>query len=164
MNDTHLFAFENDFVATLRCVPMAVRFKLDRCGIKLTLRQWSRFTTEERRSLLMRPCHTPAEADAYRLHLVALVAARSGSEATPLSAPPEPLWEQGDQTPQAVRDFALGIGVAPPSDPAWSGLTQLQRFTLLKLSRDNHDNVNFVPALREFGLAAELSSDREIAA
>ena len=32
-------------------------------------------------------------------------------------------------------------------------LTVLQRFVLLKLSRDNHDNVNFVPALREFGLA-----------
>ena len=44
MNDTQLFAFESDFVATLRCVPMAVRFKLDRCGIKLSLRQWSRFS------------------------------------------------------------------------------------------------------------------------
>jgi len=28
----------------------------------------------------------------------------------------------------------------------------LQRFTLLKLSRESHDNVNFIPALREFKL------------
>ena len=29
MNDTTLFAFEDDFVVALRCIPMAVRFKLD---------------------------------------------------------------------------------------------------------------------------------------
>ena len=31
-------------------------------------------------------------------------------------------------------------------------LSPLQRFTLVKLSRAKHDNVNFVPAMREFGL------------
>lgn len=153
MNDTHLFAFESDFVATLRCVPMAVRFKLDRCGIKLSLRQWSRFTPDDRRSLLTQVCHSLAEVNAYRLHLVALVAVRSGSEAAPLSDQPEPLWEQADTTPQAVSMFARSVGVAPPNALAWSRLSHLQRFTLIKLSRDNHDNVNFIPALREFGLA-----------
>ncbi len=54
MNDQQLFAFENDFVATLRCIPMAVRFKLDRCGIKLTLRQWSRLTHSDRTDLLIK--------------------------------------------------------------------------------------------------------------
>ena len=34
-------------------------------------------------------------------------------------------------------------------------LHQLERFVLVKLSRDHHDNLNFVPALREFGLLAE---------
>lgn len=37
------FKFEADFVDTLRCVPMIVRFKLDTVGIKLSLRAWSRF-------------------------------------------------------------------------------------------------------------------------
>ncbi|MBS0297653.1 MAG: nitrate reductase associated protein [Proteobacteria bacterium] len=153
MNDTTLFAFESDFVATLRCVPMAVRFKLDACGIKLSLRQWSRFTREDRHELLMAPCGTPAEVAAYRERLVALIAERTGQEATLLGAPPEPLWERPDTVAPAVIDFADQIGAQPPSADDWRRLTPLQRFALIKLSRDNHDNVNFVPALREFGLA-----------
>ncbi len=39
MNDTGMFDFESDFVASLRCIPMCVRFKLDLCEIKLSLRQ-----------------------------------------------------------------------------------------------------------------------------
>ena len=50
--------------------------------------------------------------------------------------------------------FAETVGVAPPGLQAWRELAELQRFVLIKLSRDNHDNVNFVPALREFGLMA----------
>ena len=66
MNDAQLFEFESDFVASLRCVPMAVRFKLDACGIKLTLRQWSRFTRGDRQDLLMAACEGPAEIEDYR--------------------------------------------------------------------------------------------------
>jgi hypothetical protein len=88
MNDTQLFAFESDFVATLRCVPMAVRFKLDHCGIKLTLRQWSRFTPEDRKRLLLAPCDTPREVEAYRSTLTELVALRSGGELRRLEEPP----------------------------------------------------------------------------
>jgi hypothetical protein len=67
---TELFAFESDFVATLRCIPMAVRFKLDLAGIKLSLRQWSRFTVADRTELLTAPCASPAEIAAYRGRLV----------------------------------------------------------------------------------------------
>ena len=77
MNDTQLFDFESDFVATLRCVPMAVRFKLDACGIKLTLRQWSRFTRQDRQDLLTAACDSPAEIGAYRAALIALIAVRA---------------------------------------------------------------------------------------
>ena len=45
------------------------------------------------------------------------------------------------------------------TDGDWNALTPLQRFTLLKLSRDSHDNINFVPALVEFGLAGEQPCD-----
>lgn len=34
------FAFESDFVDSLRCIPMVVRYKLDTCGIKLKLPEW----------------------------------------------------------------------------------------------------------------------------
>jgi hypothetical protein len=152
MNDTHLFAFESDFVATLRCVPMAVRLKLDRCEIKLSLRQWSRFTRGDRRSLLEAPCRAPAEVAAYRTCLVELIALRAREAAKPLADPPAPLWEEASAPPPVVISFARSRGVSPPSSAAWRALAELQRFALIKLTRDNHDNVNFVPAMREFGL------------
>lgn len=152
MNDTHLFAFEHDFVSNLRCVPMAVRLKLDRCAIKLSLRQWSRFTRADRQALLEAPCRTAGEVTAYRATLVALVAERAKEVAAPLAHPPLPLWEQAAKAPSVVTAFAHTVGVAPPTDAVWGGLAELQRFALIKLTRDSHDNVNFVPAMREFGL------------
>jgi hypothetical protein len=35
----------------------------------------------------------------------------------------------------------------------WRGLTVLQRFALLKLTRPGHENKNFSKAMKEFGLA-----------
>jgi hypothetical protein len=37
----------------------------------------------------------------------------------------------------------------------WASLLPLQRFALIKLSRSNHENHNFVPALQEFGLLGD---------
>lgn len=159
MRHDHLFAFESDFVATLRCVPMAVRFKLDRVGIKLTLRQWSRFTTGDRHELLIRACRSPEEQESYRARLETLVRERTGEVAKPLPTPEPPVWETADGPPAAVTIFAESAGLAAPSREAWRELPELQRFVLIKLSRDNHDNVNFVPALREFGLFE--AADRE---
>lgn len=159
MRHDHLFAFESDFVAALRCVPMAVRFKLDRIGIKLTLRQWSGFTWAERRDLLTRPCDADDERHAYRLRLVVLVRSTTGEIARPLPTPEAPLWEQ-PEAPSALVAFAAAAGVSPPSGEVWRGLAELQRFVLVKLSRDNHDNVNFIPALREFGLDADVAPAR----
>jgi len=153
MNDTQLFAFESDFVSTLRCVPMAVRFKLDRCGIKLSLRQWSRFTRDDRQALLMQPCGDDAEVEAYRTVLTALVTLRANEVAKPLAEPPCGQWDDVRQVAPVVAAYARGLGVRSPSQDEWAALTTLQRFVLIKLTRDNHDNVNFIPAMNEFGLA-----------
>ena len=153
MNDDQLFAFEDDFVTSLRCIPMAVRLKLDRSGIKLSLRQWSRFAREDRLELLETPCGAAAEVAAYRARLVELVALRAQEAAKPLPEAPQALMELAEEAPPVVISFALSVGVAPPTTRQWRGLTELQRFALIKLTRDSHDNVNFVPAMREFGLA-----------
>jgi hypothetical protein len=152
MNEIALFDFESDFVATLRCIPMAVRFKLDRVGVKLSLRQWSRLNGDERQALLLAPCQSSIELGQYRGHLVRLLNAQGQQDAAPLPPGATVEWGERDRTPDQVRSFALDAGVQAPSDTAWRRLTDLQRFALLKLSRDNHDNVNFIPALREFGL------------
>ena len=151
MSAAQLFEFESDFVDTLRCVPMAVRMKLDLCGIKLTLRQWSRLTVGDRVELLHAPCTQPQEISDFRDRLAALVERRSGEAARPLAQAACEAW-RNSTTPSAIRDYAAKLGMQAPGDQAWSSLTDLQRFALAKLARDNHDNVNFVPALREFGL------------
>ena len=46
------FDFEADFTADLRCIPMAVRRKLDLAGIKLKLQHWSELHEAERAELL----------------------------------------------------------------------------------------------------------------
>lgn len=146
-----LFAFENDFVRTLRCVPMCVRFKLDRVGVKLTLRQWSRFTLADREALRALPCETKAEVDAWRETLVALIRQRSGEAAGALPPGPAPAWT-AEKTPSEVAAFAEARGARAPTESEWRAMSRLERYVLVKLTRDKHENANFVPAMREFGL------------
>ncbi len=150
------FDFERDFVASLRCVPMAVRRKLDQVRIKLTLRQWSRLSREVREELLGLPCASNLEAESYRRRLIEVVEAVSQAPLQDLSeekAIPDPCV---DEPPTQIADFARSQGLGPIDRGAWRKLSDLQRFALVKLSRDNHDNVNFVPALREFGLLSAM--------
>lgn len=162
MTHNQLFDFESDFVATLRCIPMAVRFKLDRIGIKLSLRQWSRFTHDDRQTLLDAPCATAGEVELYYRRLADLVRLRSSEEPAPLPEPVRALWEMAGEVPPVVSAFARSSGGEGPTNQQWSGLTELQRFVLVKLTRDSHDNVNFMPAMCEFGLSLRtLPAPRE---
>ena len=149
--DTQLFRFEADFVRTLRCIPMCVRFKLDRTGVKLSLRQWSRFTLEDRERLRLTPCAAATEVRAYGDLLLQLVQARSGETPAMLPNAVEVVWN-ASTPPDAVVALARARAVALPSDEAWSALSELQRYAVVKLTRDAHENANFVPAMREFGL------------
>lgn len=160
MNDAQLFAFESDFVSTLRCIPMAVRFKLDTCAIKLSLRQWSRFTLGDRQHLLTAPCESPAEIEAYRQGLVALIALRASEPARALIEVPCEQWKDAHNVPMSVVQQAHSVGLVPPSRAQWAHLTELQRFVLIKLTRDKHDNLNFAPAMSEFGIAEATATKR----
>lgn len=154
-----LFAFESEFVRTLRCVPMCVRFKLDQCGIKLTLRQWSRFTLGDREILRTMPCQLESEVATYRSKLEALVLDRSAEKATELKAVPEPVWASLDVPPEIVT-FASQRGFHEVSHDEWSRLATLERYALVKLSRDKHENANFEPALREFCVLEQTARPR----
>jgi len=147
-----LFRFEDDFVRTLRCIPMCVRFKLDRTSIKLSLRQWSRFTLADRLDLRLMPCETSADVETYREALIGLIRARAKEEPKALAEAPPPGW-LSPTTPEAVQRLAAEQRVAPPSDSGWASLSELERYAIVKLTRDRHENANFVPAMEEFGLA-----------
>lgn len=154
-----LFAFENDFVRTLRCIPMCVRFKLDRAGVKLSLRQWSRFTLTDRQTLRSLPCNAAPEVASYRSALVGLIQARSTEPVKELPPSPRPAWDLSD-VPAEILAFARQRRFCTPSPQDWSRLTTLERYALVKLSRDKHENANFEPALREFGVLDHAADHR----
>jgi hypothetical protein len=147
-----VFQFEQEFAGTLRCIPMAVRFKLDQCGVKLSLRQWSRFGPEERDRLLGLRCEDAAEIGAYRSELEQMIQLRSTQQTEYLPFEADPPWADVSCVPLPVIQYAAALQVSPPSPTQWAALSPLQRFALFKLSRAKHDNVNFLPAMREFGL------------
>jgi hypothetical protein len=147
-----VFGFETDFAGTLKCIPMAVRFKLDCCGVKLSLRQWNRFLIEERTVLLHMPCDLPTDVLSYRSTLISLIKERAQENAEEALIDPNPAWNDSTNVPLRIQQHALGLQLPPPSNARWSTLTALQRFALFKLTRPGHDNDNFLPAMREFGL------------
>jgi hypothetical protein len=149
MND--LFNFEADFVESLRCIPMQVRFKLDTCGIKLKLAEWHKFSHAQRQQLVDMPCAIASEARHYRQFLQNLVLECTGDRATQLAIDPNPVWEDGQNIPTEVHAKLQAVG-ATLSLSQWAGLSPLERFVLIKLSRSSHENSNFVPALKEFQL------------
>jgi hypothetical protein len=151
-DDPAIFAFEKDFAQTLRCIPMSVRLKLDQVGIKLSLREWNRLVTAERARLLRLPCASAAEREAFRDSLLQMVQQRSGAPPGTLPVQPQPPWERAEVVPEQLQGYLAQQQLPPLSIPQWGGLTPVQRFALLKLSRPAHDNENFRPALREFGL------------
>ncbi len=145
------FQFEADFVDSLRCIPMQVRFKLDTCGIKLKLSHWTHFSPTECQALVEQPCTTKTEIQAYREVLQQLVKKYSGVPADELPVESYPAWMDEKIIPDSIKEKAEenSVTVTPQQ---WITLTPLQRFALLKLSRSNHENKNFLPAMQEFHL------------
>jgi hypothetical protein len=150
--DWPIFDFETDVSGTLQCIPMCVRFKLDLSGVKLSLKQWNQFSHEEREHLVGECCDTPEQVQAYRTRLVALIESRGSSRADSVEIEQHPPWNDANRVPSRIKDHANGLGVSPPTLLQWAGLTPSRRFALFKLTRPGHDNENFLPAMREFGL------------
>jgi hypothetical protein len=145
------FQFEADFVDSLRCIPMQVRFKLDTCGIKLKLSDWNHFSAPERQALTEQPCTTDIEIQAYRDLLQQLVQKHSGITAADLPVESNPAWMNTTIIPPNLQQKVQEVGVTL-TPLQWAALTPLQRFALIKLSRPSHENKNFLPALQEFHL------------
>ena len=145
------FEFEQDFVGSLRCIPMVVRHHLDTAGVKLKLEHWNQFTQSERQALVDWPCRSKVEAQTYKTKLQALVTAKTGAPAKTLALESRPAWADSSAVPEAVRDKFVEQKVSL-SLAQWAALSELQRFALIKLSRASHENQNFMPAVKEFGL------------
>ena len=146
------FNFEEDFVEkNIRCIPMIVRFKMDKAGIKLKLAEWSRFSIDERVELAKKTCSNEEEAEQYNDYLTGLIKKYTGKEATVLAIDQHPGWAGLDEVPDILQEKFKELDRYISAEQ-WNGLTDLQRFALLKLCRPGHENRNFPKAMKEFGL------------
>lgn len=146
------FLFEEDFMErNIRCIPMIIRFKMDKAGVKLKLSEWNKFPTEERVRLALMPCSDAKDAFKYKNHLTGLIQKYTGRTATIMEINQYPLWNDLYSIPvmliEKLEEFGWNISIEN-----WQGLTNLKRFALLKLCRPKHENKNFPVAMKEFGL------------
>jgi len=144
------FAFEADFTADLRCIPMAVRRKLDLAGVKLRLSHWNSLGEVERQRLLAWSDEAAA-LEVMRQWLLERTAAMAEGQAKLLEPAVAEPWQQATELPQSLAASCRQLGLTPP-DQAWSQLDELERFALVKLSHPGHEHRNLPRALAEFGL------------
>jgi hypothetical protein len=152
-NSMTFFNFEADFVDSLRCIPMIVRLKLDTCGVKLKLAEWNHFNQAQCQQLVDLPCAVAMEIADYLDYVSQLIFQYTGNEAGLLSIDPHPPWLNDREIPTLIETKANAEGVKITL-AEWEKLTPLQRFALIKLTRSQHENNNFLPALIEFGLGS----------
>ncbi|MDY7021444.1 MAG: nitrate reductase associated protein [Cyanobacteriota bacterium] len=148
---TNFFQFEDDFVTSLRCIPMIVRYKLDTCGVKLKLAHWNQFPQSDRQVLVEHPTTTPEEINRYRTLLQELAEKYTDLPLKDLPVEENLAWLDGQTIPETVLQKAQETDVKITLEQ-WQNITPLQRFALIKLSRPSHENQNFLPAVQEFNL------------
>lgn len=126
------FDFEEEIYCTLDCVPMTVRRKLDRIGLKVHLAQWQGLGQGERLAI----CHLPAdqadECEALRTFIVEVVKRTSGAEPKDL-APEQRVAAESPKTvpPALVADSKAAGAVLTQS--MWDRLDDDERYMLTKL-------------------------------
>jgi len=147
------FDFEKEFMDdNIRCIPMIVRFKLDTCGIKLKLKEWSKMNLDERENLAELPIDTEESLTSYRRYVEQTIVHRTGEQPTYLSRDQQNAsWATADQVPIQVSEKLRELN-KEFSLERWQSLSVLKRYALLKLTRPGHENRNFPKALKEFGL------------
>jgi hypothetical protein len=166
-----LFAFEAESSENLTFIPMSVRFNLDRCGLRISLDDWQSLPHSCRAELARFPlvlCQLAdfpqvdspqaedAAGDSFADALAAMLAGHGRPAPQCISPVSDPDWRRPDVPPQVVHQCTLAA-LTPPGYQAWQGLSEFQRYVLVKLSRKPAKNHDFGAAMHEFGLAGPLA-------
>jgi hypothetical protein len=139
------FEFEGDIHASLECVPLAVRRKLDLAGLKISLSGWQILPRADRLTLCHLPVDCQEEIGVYR-EVMLSCCERAGVPLTALDDPSatERIWN-GPSVPSPLLERIQSLGVLLP-DAVWSGLGEEIRYALLKLANPKR-KVEKLPAL-----------------
>lgn len=147
---SHYFGFEREFEATLDCMPMSVRLKLDLCGLKLGLEDWRALSRASRETVLDARCESAGDEQRLRQFLE-LTIADSGGVAPARIEVDCRAWQDRAKVPARVSGAVEASGAASLSGLAWGTLNDLQRFALCKIATSGPLR-SLRPALTEFGL------------
>ena len=142
------FKFEDEVHHSLACVPMAVRRKLDRVGVKVSLEQWQSLAQHERLAICHLPTASGEECDALRTFLEETVRARSGAATKALSDKVKRSAEPPPKPPERLVENAQAAGIML-SQVVWERLDADERYALIKLGGGAEQSHNFMTALRE---------------
>jgi hypothetical protein len=141
------FNFEAEVYETLSCVPMAVRRKLDRAGVKVGLKQWQALGRGERLAICHLPATTDEEVEALHLFIREAVA-RGGTEPTALSDADRAGAEPPADPPGALVEQADILGFRLDGS-TWRRLDGDERYALMKLGTGPKLSHNLKAALGE---------------
>ena len=145
------FKFEDDMHESLQCVPMAVRRKLDRVGLKIGLEQWKALGHGERLAICHIPTDSGEECDALAFFIRETMTRRFGVEPKTLSDAARASAEPPTAAPNQLVGHARELGFNL-SGPVWARLDADERFALVKMGDLATPSHNLVAALKEFGV------------
>lgn len=145
------FKFEDEMHESLQCVPMAVRRKLDRVGLKIGLEQWRALDRGERLAICHIPVDSGEECDALAYFIRETMMRRFGVEPKQLSDSARDAAEPPDTPPVKLVAHARSLGFNL-SGAAWTRLDADERFALVKMGDMDKPSHNLSSALKEFGV------------
>jgi len=143
------FGFERELYSTLSCLPLAVRYKLDSIGIKITIKQWLALDMDDRRAICEKPAGNDEERRLMTDYVCRLIAQRSGEKPSFLSIEQQATALQTRHMPAAIAEQAGSLGYELDAN-RWKMLDEDQRYALLKFAGDDRRRVKFAAALEEF--------------
>jgi hypothetical protein len=142
------FKFEDEVHQSLSCVPMAVRRKLDRVGVKISLAQWQQLGRGERLAICHLPVADAAECDAVRIFIDEAVRNRCGVGTKELPAEIRRAAEPPANPSATLVERAGALGVAL-GQADWDRLDADERYALIKLGGGAEPSHNLPAALHE---------------
>jgi hypothetical protein len=153
------FKFEDEMHESLQCVPMAVRRKLDRVGLKIGLEQWKSLDRGERLAICHLPVASEDECDALGVFIREAMKRRFGVEPKRLTDAQRASAEPPAAPPIQVVAHAGEAGY-DLSAAAWSRLDSDERFALMKMGDAQKPSHNLAAALKEFAVPTIAPADQ----
>jgi hypothetical protein len=149
-----LFDFEVISSENLAFMPMSVRFNLDRFGLRISLAQWQMLPREDRVLLARFPVEDDTAIEPNFDHaLFEMMRTHANVEPDWFSPEESPAWRNTEVVPEPVLNQAKLASLSAPTPQQWAQLDPFRRYVLAKLSRKPEGNHDFIPAMKEFGLA-----------